>query len=324
MTELQGLIKPDKGNKFSFFSGKGGVGKTTMSSATAVWLADRGYKTLLFSTDLQKSTNDIFQQHIGLDPTPINGVPNLWGVSIEVVETLKRHEGKMVDILKVIDSESVFVKEYTTEIEHPEECNCEKAALFEFMKYLGKGGDEYDAIVFDTAPTGQQLEIIRSSVNYTLNLASQVEHKKKLVEFFGKEEAEAQIKGLEERRDTEERAVKNLGGDHTCFVMILYPEEMPLAEVERNTGFLGWVFNIPVRAVIINNIIPEHETAGNAFWTKRKDMQKKYIDLTYEKFPDKVIAPVPMMATEVIGVERLRKVGAHLYGGNGGAGRGGK
>jgi arsenite/tail-anchored protein-transporting ATPase len=104
------LVKPGNGVKYSFFSGKGGVGKTTMAASTATWLADQGYRTLIVSTDLQKSLNDIFQQETVGEELPVAGVPNLKAKSIETAESLMRHREKMIGTLEIIEPGSPNIK----------------------------------------------------------------------------------------------------------------------------------------------------------------------------------------------------------------------
>src|SRR5512136_396469 len=106
---LAKLVIPKNGPQYAFFSGKGGVGKTTMSASTAVWLAEQGYKTLIVSTDLQKSLNDVFQQDTVGDEIPIKGVPNLRAKSIETAESLRRHRGKMIKTLELVEPGSPII-----------------------------------------------------------------------------------------------------------------------------------------------------------------------------------------------------------------------
>jgi arsenite-transporting ATPase len=307
------VLNPSTGTKFIFFSGKGGVGKTTMSSATAVWLADQGYNTALMSTDLQRSLNDIFKQDIKETPTPIEGVPNLKGISVKVVDSVEGHEGKVMKLLQSLDPEAIFVKAYEAEIMHPAECSCEKAALFEFMEYLSKD-KEYDVIVFDTAPTGEAIELIRGGIEYTIQLLNQIKYREKLTEFGNKEEIERQLKQLVMDRTRQEHAIKSLGADYTSFLMIMYAEKMPMMEVERNSAVLEDYYKIPVRGVVINNIIPDGQRNSREFWRSRWEMQDKYIKQTYEKFPNKVIGEVLLLDTQVLGLDTIRDIGRQLYG----------
>lgn len=133
---MAGLVLPTEGTRYVFFSGKGGVGKTTTASATAVWLADQGYKTLIVSIDLQKSLNDIFEQETVGAETPIAGVPNLWAKSIETGESLLRHREKLIKTLELVEPGSPIIK--MIEMDKGTDCGFAQAAMFEFGEYLKK------------------------------------------------------------------------------------------------------------------------------------------------------------------------------------------
>ena len=310
LNKMADLAIPTQGTRYLFFSGKGGVGKTTTASSTAVWLADQGYKTLIVSTDLQKSLNDIFEQETVGHETPINGVPNLWAKSIETAESLQRHREKMIKTLELVDPGSHIIK--MIEMDKGTDCGCAQAALFEFGDYL-KNPKDYDVIVFDTAPAGSTLEKIMNQTNYTLSLASQLDFKKKLGSALGEAGVEEQIRELEEMKRDEDRTIENLRSNKNSFVMVMYPEAMPLAELVRDIPTLEEIYKIPVPGVVVNYTIPESERNRSDFWKTRWAMQSKYLNITYQKFYGKVIVEVPLMESEALGIEKLRRVGGYLY-----------
>ncbi len=309
-TPLAGLVVPANGTRYVFFSGKGGVGKTTMSASTAVWLADQGFKTLIVSTDLQKSLNDVFQQETVGDEIPIAGIRNLRAKSIETAASLVRHREKMIKTLELIEPGSPIIK--MIEMDKNTDCGCAQAALFEFGEYL-KNPRGYEAIVFDTAPAGTTLEKIMNQTNYVLSLATQLEAKKKLGSVLGNAGLQEQIRALEAMKEDEDRAITNLRSERSSFLMVMYPEAMPLAEVERDIPVLEGVYQIPVRGIIVNNMLPESERAVSDFWKTRWAMQARYLDIARRKFNTKAIAEIPLLETEVLGVERLRRIGQYLY-----------
>ncbi len=304
------LVVPRDDTRYAFFSGKGGVGKTTMSASTAVWLADQGYKTLIVSTDLQKSLNDVFQQDTVGAEISIEGVPNLWAKSIETGESLQRHREKMIRTLELIEPGSPIIK--MIEMDKGTDCGCAQAALFEFGEYL-KNPKDYQVIVFDTAPAGTTLDKIMNQTNYVLSLAAQLEAKKQLEGVLGPNGLQEQILALEAMKRDEDRAIANLRSDESSFLMVMYPEAMPLAEVERDIPVLEGVYQIPVRGIIVNNVLPEAERGVSTFWKTRWAMQAKYLGITRSKFTSQVIAEIPLLETEALGVERLRRVGEYLY-----------
>jgi len=117
---IRDLITPrDESTRFVFLGGKGGVGKSSMAAATALWLADHGYKTLLVSTDLQKSQNDILCQEVGSAETKVKGANSLEAINVDAKESIRKHQVevlKKIGALKVADWEIEFLKEYWEKI----------------------------------------------------------------------------------------------------------------------------------------------------------------------------------------------------------------
>ena len=152
---LGSIVEPQhKGEtKFIFFSGKGGVGKSTMSCATAVWLARKGYSTLLVTTDPAPNLSDIFRQPIGNDITPINGVENLSAVEIDPDAASDAYRERVIAPMReLLDEKSLeTIKE---QMKSP--CVEEVAAFDKFIDFMCE--PRYDVVIFDTAPTGHTIQ----------------------------------------------------------------------------------------------------------------------------------------------------------------------
>lgn len=304
------IFKDDEGGpRYIFFSGKGGVGKTTLAAATAVWLAERGYRTLLVSTDVQPSLSDIFQQEIPSRETPVAGVANLKAFSVDPEQSMNRHREKMLETLKVIDPDSIILKQMATDAQM--DCGAAQASVFELSYYLSS--EEYERTVFDTAPTGMHLEKIIGQVKYAMAMTAQIDRHRRLVQEGGAAESAGRIRALEELKERDERAIQTLRSERTSFILTLTPEAMPLAEVERNVPILEDIYGIPVRGLVINRVVPPEERNGRAFWRERWVMQQRYIQITRDKFPQKEIDEV-LLVPEVSGLGLLRKIGERLYG----------
>lgn len=300
---LRTVVADDPAVRYIFFSGKGGVGKTTVAASTAVWLADQGFRTLIVSTDVQPSLSDLFHQDIPAEETPVQGVPNLTAYSVEPKRSYARHRQKLQDTLRVLDPDSVILKQMAIDAEV--DCGSAQAAVFELSHYLNEQG--YDKIVFDTAPTGMLLEKITAQVKYALSMAAHIEERRK-----GGANAEREIDALEELRRQDDRAVAAMRSPATAFFMTLTPEAMPLAEVERAVPMLEEDYGITVRGLVINRIVPPEERDDGGFWQQRWGMQKKYIRMTEEKFSGKLIGH-GQLVPEVTGLDLLREIGARLY-----------
>lgn len=306
-TEIEGASAP----RYLFFSGKGGVGKTSMSSATAVWLARQGNTVLHVSTDLQKSLNDIYEQELAEQPKPVVGVDRLYAVNIETAESMERHRGKIMDTLTLLDPDSLLLKQMKDD--YLTDCGCAQAAVFELTEYLHT--TEYDVIVFDTAPASSSLQKIQTQSRTVLSMVKQIGMKKQMAEAFGDEGMLAQIEGLEAIQRRDEEVFEAMRSEHTVFTMILIPEAMPFAELQRAIDELEGQHEIPVQGVIVNNVLPEAQRTGSAFWREHWAMQERYVALVHDQYGERAIAEVPLLPTETVGIDQLVNIGELLYGG---------
>lgn len=306
-TEIEGALSP----RYLFFSGKGGVGKTSLSSATAVWLARQGNNVLHVSTDLQKSLNDIYEQELAEQPKPVGGVERLHAVNIETAESMERHRGRIMDTLILLDPDSLLLKQMKDD--YVTDCGCAQAAVFELTDYLNT--TEYDVIVFDTAPASSSLQKIQTQSRTVLSLVKQIDMKRQMAEVFGDEGMFAQIEALAEIQKRDESVFEAMRSDHTVFTMILIPEAMPFAELQRGIDELEGMHRIPVKGVIVNNVLPVGQRDTSAFWREHWAMQERYIARVHEQYADRAIAEVPLLPTETVGVDQLVHIGELLYGG---------
>ena len=151
--------------QFLFFSGKGGVGKTTMACTTAVAEADAGRRVLIVTTDPASNLADVFEQPIGHAITPIAGVPNLWAMEIDPDRATAEYTDRtLAPIREIFPPEIVRVME--EQLAGP--CTAEVAAFDRFADFLDPtapaappaGGDAFDLVIFDTAPTGHTVRLL--------------------------------------------------------------------------------------------------------------------------------------------------------------------
>lgn len=144
---------------YIFFTGKGGVGKTSLASATAVKLADEGHRVLLISTDPASNLKDVLETDIAEKITPVNGIQNLHAVNIDPEASAEAYRQRVISPLEDILPEHDLnrIRE-----ELSGACTTEIAAFDEFARYVAGDGEEqpYDVIIFDTAPTGHTLRLL--------------------------------------------------------------------------------------------------------------------------------------------------------------------
>jgi len=154
--------------KYTFFGGKGGVGKTVLAGATAMWFAGLGKKTLLASTNPVHSLTSMLDQDVFGKPTPINGVPNLMAYEIDTRETIERSKQEIREkiswFLKFADIKTKADEFVESATMNPA---FEESAMFENMIEL-MIDDEYDVYVFDTAPTANARRLLGMSSVYSI------------------------------------------------------------------------------------------------------------------------------------------------------------
>jgi len=302
------LVVPKNGStRFIFFGGKGGVGKSSLAAATAVGLAEEGYKVLLVSTDLQKSQNDILCQNIGGEETKINGVNNLEAINVDAKESIRKHQLeviKKIGVLKGADWEIEFLKEYW--MKNPI-LPCETASYNVFVQFMNS--NDYDVIIFDTAPGGHNFEMIGYPWRHLDRLKKSALAKKEVADLTGKV---AEVELLEKMSEDNLNAIKMLNSDATSYLLVLHPEMLPVYEAKRIQDSLR-PYGISVKGLILNQVVPK-KVCTNSFFKARRKLQEKYIKMVKDEFPNMEIAEVPLLKTEIVGIETVKRVFKLIYG----------
>jgi len=307
--------------KYVFFGGKGGVGKTVMAGAAALWIARQGKRTLLASTNPVHSLTSMLAQDVFGQPTPVEGVPNLEAYEIDTRETIERSKVELTEkiewFLKYAD-----IKTRADEFVESATMNpaFEESAMFENMIDL-MFEDVYDAYVFDTAPTANARRLLGMSkvygmwVNKMVQSREEAKSLRELLSYSKKEEKDPLMDYLLNLRTRMERARELLtDAQRTAFFFVTLPEALPIAVIKR---FINWFdeFGIPVGGVVVNMLI-EKEAVGKDvpdFVRNRIAMQDAYMDEIWRSFSD-VRAVVPLFETEIRGVEMLERTARYLFG----------
>lgn len=292
--------------KFLFFGGKGGVGKTTMAAATATWLSDQGYKTLIVATDPTISLSAIYEQDISeTELTCIEKSRNLCGLNINPKKAMGVFQTRMNEMMEGFST--MFGSELLST-----PCTEEIAAFDQFVSYMGD--TEHDKVVFDTAPTGHTLRELSMPFDWSGYISNQIESRRSMSDVLGFVYDENMIADLRKEKGRYDAAVRALSDRETsAFNLVLLPEKLPVDETERAADDLA-TFGINVRSVIINEVIPREVLKGNWFLERRRATQDKYLKEIEVKFKDLVRTEVPLFETDIYGLESLRKVGRALFG----------
>ncbi len=307
--------------KYTFYGGKGGVGKTVMAGAAAAWLAAQGKKTLLASTNPVHSLSNLLEQDVFGRETPVTGAPNCWALEIDTRDAIARSQSeirdKMNTFLKYADlavKADEFVESATLNPAF------EESAMFTNMIDI-MFRDEYDCYVFDTAPTANARRLLGMSQVYSLWVAKMMKSREEaqglraMLSYSRKPDSDPLMDYLLQFQDRMQRAKALLTDPaQTAFFFVTLPESLPIAVIRR---FIQWFhdFGIPVGGVIVNGIIQQDQvTATTAeFVRQRVRMQAGHLEKIAATFSSQVRAQVPLFETEVRGLPMLRRVADRLF-----------
>lgn len=298
------------------FTGKGGVGKTTIAAATALRCAEQGLRTIVVSTDAAHSLADSLDYPLGPEPTEV--APNLWGQEIDLLYQMEKYWGTVQEYLAALLSwrgMDDLIAEEVSVLPGMEEL----ASLLQIVKLHDDG--VYDVIIIDAAPTGETLKLLSfpDMARWYLEKIFPVE--KKAVQL-----SRPLIRSLtdlpipeDDLFDVIEGLIRDLDRMHALLSdpetstvrLVLNPEKMVIKEAQRTYTYLS-LYGYPVDAVISNRIIPS--AVQDAYFDNWKAIQEKYGRAVEEAFAPLPILPVPLMDSEVVGLERLRQLGQLVYG----------
>jgi arsenite-transporting ATPase len=310
--------KPDL--KFIFFGGKGGVGKTVMAGATALWLASQGRRTLLASTNPVHSLSGLLDRNVFGRITALEEAPQAFAYEIDTRDTIERSKNEIREkinwFLRFADLQLKADDFVETATLNPA---FEESAMFENMLDLMFGG-EFDSFVFDTAPTANARRLLGMSQVYSLwvdKMMKSREEAKSLRQLLSfskkKEEADPLMDYLVGFRERMERA-RGLLTDPalTAFFFVTLPEALPIAVITR---FLKWFqdFGIPVGGIVVNGLIPPNPNHEPEFIANRRAMQAEHLETIWRLFNGQVRALVPLFDTEIRGTESLNRLAAALF-----------
>jgi arsenite-transporting ATPase len=296
------------------YTGKGGVGKTSIAAATALACAERGYRTIILSTDIAHSLGDVFGTELGPEPREIS--PNLWGQESEVFFNVARYWGRIqqyaASVLRWRGLDEVLAEEMT---------------VLPGMDEVGSllwiadhhDSDLYDVIVVDAAPTGETLRL--------LSLPEAIKWWMEKVEPIGRRISrltgpivhrvvgipipdEAVFDAGEELFSRLEH-MRELLADHekTSVRVVLTLEQVVIKEAQRAFTYFH-LYDYPTDLVIANRILPDDVGRYFRGWYEAQQLNAPLVERTFAPIP---ILRAPYLDREVVGFEVLRQLGSALY-----------
>lgn len=298
------------------FTGKGGVGKTTVAAATAVRAAASGNRTLVMSTDPAHSLGDSFEVDIGSFPTEI--AENLWAQQIDAQDRLEDNWREIQDYLTQVMNwagvETIQAEELTV-IPGLDEI----FSLIDVRTHVESG--RFDMLIVDCAPTAETLRLLSlpEIMNWYIERIFPVERRvvKTIRPIVSKLTtlpiAGDQVFGAVERLHRNLEAVKQILTDEkvSSVRLVVNPEKMVIAEARRTYTYLG-LFGYRVDAVVVNRVLPEEIT--DPYFGKWKDIQAEHLATVRESFEPVPILTARLFDREMVGVSLLREMGDEVYG----------
>lgn len=317
--------------KMIMFGGKGGVGKTTCASSSAIWAAEHGRNTLVISTDPAHSLGD----SLGIElpagvPTPVEGIDNLTALEIDPKANMADYKGLtnvnpmeemgMGGMGGLMDNMGMGEIQEFADMTPP---GIDEALAFAKVLELIETEHEYDLIVFDTAPTGHTLRFLSLPETLSSWIGKILRLRIKFSKLFGslkrmfskaEKKEDNTLEVLERMSNAIENGRRDLTDpDKNSFVVVMIPEEMAIAETGRLLNELV-KYQIPVSNIIVNQLYQDQNELCD-FCKARREMQQKNLDKIKDLFSYKLgknLIEIPLFKEEIREYEKLREVGEFL------------
>jgi arsenite/tail-anchored protein-transporting ATPase len=323
-TALSAVLRDHPERRYVMFGGKGGLGKTTFSAATAYWLAAQGKRVLVFSVDPQASLSDIFERDI-FGKGPVQIMDNLWAQEIDADSHIKAYQQEIRQ--KILDMYGL--DEVPQEIEDyiqaaSSEPAMEESAIFDsVVDIVNQGG--YDYYIYDLVPLGHALYYLSMAKVYDEWIGKITHLREEMREY---EEVAARMKRQKEVDEDvilgELQYIRNrinsasrilTDREQTAFFFVVIPEQMILMDTRKAAGLFE-KFDVPIGGYIVNRVIPEElgKQAIPAYLRNRIEMQRKDLEEIRRTLGKGVLGYVPELERDVTGLPMIERVAGLLFG----------
>lgn len=293
-----------------FFGGKGGVGKTTSASATALAASQRGKRVLLVSTDPAHNTSDILGRPVGPDIVEVQ--PNLHALEIDAAQESARYVVEVKDRIKGLFGHGIL-KEANRQIDLAASMPAaEEVALFDRIgSLIREGDDRFDLIVFDTAPTGHTLRLIRMPELMEAWIRALSRSRRAMLGVDQDDAQDPVMQSLSERLEhLREFRARLLSPRVTAFVLVLIAERLPIEETARAMAQLDEA-GVRLGALVVNRVLPE--SSPDPFLVARQQQERVYLEEIDRRFTGVPRLRVPQLPRDVHGIETLGTIAAALF-----------
>ena len=321
---LRQIFEEHPERRYIMFGGKGGLGKTTFSAATAYWLAKQGKKVMVFSVDPQASLSDIFQKNI-FGQGPVKIMDNLWAQEIDADQHIKAYQQeirkKILDMYgfdQVPDEIEQYIQAASAEPA------MEESAIFDAVVDIVVGGN-YDYYIYDLVPLGHALYYLSMAKVYDEWINKITKLREEMREY------EEMVSRLKRQKETEEdQILKELqfirgrinasssiltDKEKTAFFFVVIPEEMILIDTAKAAQLFA-KFDVPISGYVVNRVVPRSLLTQNipGYLKNRIQMQDKYLEEIDQTLGQNVAARVPELERDVTGLDMIRQLSEIMYG----------
>lgn len=322
---LREVFEKNPERRYIMFGGKGGLGKTTFSAATAFWLAKQGYKVLVFSVDPQASLSDIFQRDI-FGKGPVEIMPNLYAQEIDADRRIHEYQEEIRQKIR----EMYGLEQIPEEIENyiqaaAAEPAMEESAIFDEVVDIVVGG-QYDFYIYDLVPLGHALYYLSMASVYDEWIDKITKLREEMAEY---DQVAAVMK--REKESEEDMILKELqyikyrintsssiltDKQKTAFFFVVTPEEMIILDTQKAAGLFA-KFDVPIAGYIVNRVIPPELTKQKIpdYLRNRLTMQKDYLTEIDQVFGGQVLARVPEFERDITGLTMIEQMADAMFGG---------
>jgi arsenite/tail-anchored protein-transporting ATPase len=322
---LKEAIEKNPNRRYIMFGGKGGLGKTTFSAATAYWLAKQGHRVLVFSVDPQASLSDIFQCDI-FGKGAIEIMPNLYAQEIDADQRIKEYQEEIRQKIRDMYGMEDIPEEIENYIQAAAaEPAMEESAIFDAVVDIVVGG-EYDYYIYDLVPLGHALYYLSMASVYDEWIDKITKLREEMSEYDQvaavmqrkKESEEDQILGelldIKYRINTSSSILTDKL--KTAFFFVVVPEDMIIIDTQKAAGLFA-KFDVPLSGYIVNRVIPKELGQQDIpdYLRNRLQMQEGYLKKIDTVFGEEVLARVPEFERDITGLPMIEKVAQVMFGG---------
>jgi arsenite-transporting ATPase len=321
---LRETFETHKDRRYIMFGGKGGLGKTTFSAATAYWLAKQGHKVLVFSVDPQASLSDIFQRDI-FGKGAVEIMPNLYAQEVDAdrhIHDYQEQIRKKIRDMYGLDAVPEEIEQYIQAASA--EPAMEESAIFDAVVDIVVGG-EYDYYIYDLVPLGHALYYLSMAkvydewINRITKLRQEMREQEEMVARIKRQKTTEEDHILTELQYIKDRINQSsrilTDKEKTAFFFVIVPEEMIILDTEKAAGLFA-KFDVPIVGYVVNRVLPA-DLAGQVippYLQKRLTMQGDYLRKIDKIFGKQVVGRVPELERDITGLAMIERLADIMYG----------